>query len=35
MSWSMKEDRQLIKLASGKLSVEKLAHMLDVSPADY
>jgi hypothetical protein len=28
----MKKDRQLIKLANGKLSVEKLAHMLDSSP---
>ncbi len=26
------EDRQLIKLATGKLNVENLAHMLDASP---
>jgi hypothetical protein len=31
MSWSMKKDRQLIKLATGKHSVEKLAQMLDAS----
>jgi hypothetical protein len=32
MSWSMRKDRQLIKLARARLSVEKIAHLLDVSP---
>jgi hypothetical protein len=31
MSWSMKKDRQLIKLARENLSVEKIAHLLDVA----
>jgi hypothetical protein len=28
MSWSMKKDRELIKLATGKVGAEKLAEML-------
>jgi hypothetical protein len=32
MSWSMKKDRELINLASGKHSVEKLAQLLDATP---
>jgi hypothetical protein len=32
MSWSMKKDRQLIKLGAGR-SAEKLAELLDAKPS--